>query len=217
MSTTESAAVRAAKVTRTATIIAAIIAFCGVLITVYWQYIRKPSEQLDSVGHVLDANTLQPIVGAKVTLQLAEIQQIVYTDSEGEYQFKVGSKPNTSGQIRVDAQGYQTYTRNIMLSSAIKTIEDIRLAPVIPTLTQPASSTTAKDLEARLLQANVLLTGGSEYGANVEERTNKVREYLKTPEYQKIVFDILEIAKGRKFRMEIHLDTINGKYVHSID
>jgi hypothetical protein len=82
------------------------------------------------VGRVIDIATQQPIAGAKVTLDLQDVPPIVYTDSEGIYQFKLLINSTVSGKIRVDAQGYETYTRNINLSPGLGKIEDIRLMPV---------------------------------------------------------------------------------------
>jgi formylglycine-generating enzyme required for sulfatase activity len=87
------------------------------------------SREIEYIGHVIDANTLQPIANAKVTLTLEGVPPIVYTDSEGVYRFKVEINSKISGQVTVDAEGYQRYVRNITLSSGTKIIEDIRLTP----------------------------------------------------------------------------------------
>ena len=87
--------------------------------------------ETEYVGRVIDVNTQQAVTGAKVTLDLEGVPPIIYTDSEGVYRFKVAIDSNISGQIRVDAEGYHIYTRNIEISPALKTIEDIRLTPLI--------------------------------------------------------------------------------------
>jgi hypothetical protein len=127
----EPAAVTSAKVNRTATIMVAILALIGVLVTAYLQYANRPSQSPDTeyVGRVLDANTLQPIAGAKITLDLEGVPPIVYTDSEGVYRFKVQINSDISGQIRVDALDYQVYLRNITISRDRTRMEDIRLTP----------------------------------------------------------------------------------------
>lgn len=79
------------------------------------------------VGRVVDINTQLPIGSAKVTLDLDGKTTIVYTDSEGIYQFNLISISNRSGQIRVDAPGYRVYTRNITIDLENTNIEDIRL------------------------------------------------------------------------------------------
>jgi len=125
----ESAAVTTTRITVIGTIVVAVIG----LISAYWQFVLKPSGSLvatiktEYVGRIIDVNTQQVIAGAKITLDLAGVPPIVYTDSEGVYRFGVVIKSDVSGQIRVDAQGYQVYTRNITISPDIKIIEDIRL------------------------------------------------------------------------------------------
>lgn len=105
----------------------ALIGLIGVLVGVYLQFVLKPGAQNQYVGRVIDSKSQQPIAGAKVTLDLQDVPPIVYTDSEGIYRFKVVIRSEISGQVRVDAQNYQTYTRNITISPDVKTIEDIRL------------------------------------------------------------------------------------------
>jgi len=130
----EPVAVTTAKVATMGTIIVAVITLIGLLITAYWQFVLKPggsgqSTETEYIGRVIDVDTRQPIAGAKITLDLEGVPPIVYSDSEGVYRFTVAIESNISGQIRVDAQGYQVYTRNITISPDIKTIEDIRLTP----------------------------------------------------------------------------------------
>jgi formylglycine-generating enzyme required for sulfatase activity len=130
----EPATVTAAKETRKGTIIAAIITVIGVLVAAYWQFVLKPGRQnqpveTEYIGHVLDSSTLRPIANAKITLSLEGVPPVVYTDSEGVYRFEVAIQSDISGQIRVDAQGYQVYIRTITVSPALKNIEDIRLHP----------------------------------------------------------------------------------------
>jgi len=99
--------------------------------------------RFEYVGRVIDIATQQPIAGAKVTLDLQDVPPIVYTDSEGVYQFKLLINSTASGKIRVDAQGYQTYTRNITFTPDLNQIEDIRLTPLqIPTLTSTITPTS---------------------------------------------------------------------------
>lgn len=86
--------------------------------------------ETEYIGHVIDTNTLQPIANAKITLTLEGVPPIVYTDNEGIYRFKVGIQSAMSGQIRVDAPGYQVYMRNITISPTVDRIDDIRLSPV---------------------------------------------------------------------------------------
>ncbi len=126
----EPVAVTTAKIVVWGTIIVAIIGLIGILFPILIQNIQKPvNEKTEYVGRVIDLSSQQPIVGAKVTLDLEDVPPIVYTDNEGIYRFKVEINSNISGQIRVDAEDYEVYTRNVSLTSRLTTIEDIRLTP----------------------------------------------------------------------------------------
>ena len=116
-------------------IIAAMISLVGILVVGYWQFVLKPNNanqpiKTEYIGRVIDSNTLQPIANATISLSLEGVPPIVYTDSIGVYQFKVTITSDISGQIRVDADGYPVYIRNIVISPDKTTIEDIRLFPV---------------------------------------------------------------------------------------
>lgn len=135
MSKKEPAAITTTKITVRGSIIVAIIGLISALVLGYWQFALKPNRQnkiieTEYIGRVIDINSQQPIGEAKITLDLQGVPPIVYTDSEGVYRFKVDIESNISGQIRIDARGYQVYTRNITISPEIRTIEDIRLTPL---------------------------------------------------------------------------------------
>jgi hypothetical protein len=119
--------------------VVALIGLVGTLLVGYWQFGPKlqgpESTKTAYVGRVIDNDSRQPVVGAKVTLDLEGVPPIVFTDSEGVYRFEVTIDSEISGQVRVDAQGYQTYTRLIKLVPEQNTIEDIRLIPLPPTST----------------------------------------------------------------------------------
>lgn len=141
----ESDTIKSTRITVTGTIVVAIISLIGTLALGYWQFVLKPNQaqtaiETEYIGRVIDANTQQAIVGAKITLDLIGVPPVVYSDSEGVYRFKVAINSDISGQIRVDAQGYQVYTRNINLTSRFTTIEDIRLTP--RSSVTPSESTT---------------------------------------------------------------------------
>ncbi|MBE0681130.1 MAG: SUMF1/EgtB/PvdO family nonheme iron enzyme [Anaerolineales bacterium] len=159
----EPVTVTSAKITATGPIIVAIIGLIGTLILGYWQFVLKPNQadqaiEAEYVGRVIDINNKQAIAGAKITLDLEGVPPIVFSDSEGVYRFKVVIESNISGQIRVDAQGYQVYTRNITISPDIKIIEDIRLTPqnatVSPTQTLIFTPTPNSTLTAMLAQVS---------------------------------------------------------------
>lgn len=101
-------------------------------------------QEIEYIGHVIDADTLEPIANAKITLALEGVPPMVYTDNEGIYRFNVEINSNSSGQVTVDADGYQKYTRNIVLSANTKIIEDIRLTPqeIAQATDTPAVSST---------------------------------------------------------------------------
>jgi hypothetical protein len=88
---------------------------------------QSPQAETEYVGRIIDSNNQQPIAGAEVSLDLAGVPPVVYTDSQGVYKFNVSISAAISGQIRVNAPGYQVYTRNVTIFPEIKTIEDIRL------------------------------------------------------------------------------------------
>lgn len=118
-------------------VIVALIAALGVILTGYWQFVWRPSHstapdptvrRVDYLGRVVDDQTRQPVEGAKVTLDLGETPRIAYTDTEGVYRFTIEiEESELRGRVRVDADGYEVYDRNITLLSEDSTIEDIRL------------------------------------------------------------------------------------------
>jgi hypothetical protein len=154
MAKKEPAAVTSAKIARVGTIIAAIIALSGVVFTIYWQSIKKPTDQIaEYFGRVIDINTLQPVSNAKITLNFKDVPPVVYTDSEGIYRFDVEIESKISGQIWVDAVNYQPYTRHITISAESLKLEDIRLTPsstqaVAPSPTEVVSSPTQTIISA---------------------------------------------------------------------
>lgn len=80
-------------------------------------------------GRVLD-NENKTVDSAKVTLELDGKSYIVHSDSEGFYQFNADLNGNiVSARMRVEAEEYQKYNRNIMLSPQYNKIEEIHLTP----------------------------------------------------------------------------------------
>lgn len=116
-------------------IVAAIITAIATIIVAYFQFVWKPSQQneihQEYIGRVLDSSTQAPIPNAKITLDLPGlVPQISYTDTEGVYLFNLTLADNQrNGHVRIDANGYETYSRNIYLSTDVLAIEDIRLVP----------------------------------------------------------------------------------------
>ena len=116
-------------------IVVAIIAAIVTIVVAYFQFVWKPTQQnkipQEYIGRVLDNSTQAPIPNAKITLDLPGlVPQISYTDTEGVYLFNLNlTNDQRNGHVRVDADGYETYSRNISLSADVLTIEDIRLSP----------------------------------------------------------------------------------------
>jgi hypothetical protein len=149
MPSRENATVTTTRMSSRTQIIIAIIGLVSTLTLGYWQFVLKPREQSKSVdiiyaGRVIDANNLLPLSGAKITFYLDGIPRFTYTDSEGLFQFAVTISSLSSGQIRVDADGYQPYTRNITLSVSVDSMEDIRLKTT--TFSLPSETPTIPDV-----------------------------------------------------------------------
>lgn len=99
--------------------------------------------RIEYVGRVLSRDTNDPIDDAEVTFDFQGAPPVVYTDSEGVYRFTIDIEGDKlAGRVRVEAEGYGNYNRNITLFSDVSTIDDIRLESAVPT----ATSTDAPSL-----------------------------------------------------------------------
>jgi micrococcal nuclease len=79
-------------------------------------------------GRVLDGETKTKVEGAKITLELYGKSDIVHSDSEGFYQFCADLREESaSARIRVEAEEYEKYNRNIVLTTKDNKIEEIHL------------------------------------------------------------------------------------------
>ncbi|MCP4107115.1 MAG: hypothetical protein GY749_16505 [Desulfobacteraceae bacterium] len=119
------------KLDKTQIIVAIIVALSSIIVG-YWQFNKKPetSKPVGYIGRVTDAKSGFPVRGAKISFDFKDIPPIVYTDSEGIYRFSVIIKGDKIvSRVRVEADGYISYDRNIVLLSDVSTIEDIRLNP----------------------------------------------------------------------------------------
>jgi len=162
----EPTAVTTTRIVTKGGIITALITLIGTLIVAYWQFVLKPNTQSQPtetqyVGRVMDASSLLPISGAKITFDLYGIPEIAYTDSEGVYQFSVLIDSESVGQIRVDAQGFQPYIRKISILPNKNSIDDIRLSPEASTSTistQDIVPTAAPTLAPTTTPASVATT-----------------------------------------------------------
>jgi formylglycine-generating enzyme required for sulfatase activity len=156
-----------------------IIGLVSILILSCLPVAQTPTQQIpqvetEYVGRVLNSISQQPIIGAKVSLDLQGVPSIAYTDSEGIYRFRLSITSDVSGQIRVDAQGYPSYSRNINISSNKKDIEDIRLTLQGETPPAPASQVPGSIKADMILIAAGEFTLGSNYGSSEEQPVHKV-------------------------------------------
>lgn len=134
-------------------IIIAVIGGLTVIISAYWEFVWKPSQetptagtQLSYVGRVIDIDTEEPIRGAKVSLEFQGAPPIVYTDSEGIFRFSVSLiESSLAGRVKVEANRYEDYGRQITLVSNNPNIEDIRLTPSHSTETVFPTATLTSD------------------------------------------------------------------------
>jgi hypothetical protein len=134
-----------------AQITVAIIGLVGTLMLGYWQIGLRQDDTATTFeivykGQVFGTGSQLPVPNAKITLNLDGSTHIRYTDSEGLFQFPVTISPTSSGQIRVEADGYQLYTRNITLSGSPGYIEDIRLVHLLSVLPTETSLLLGTDI-----------------------------------------------------------------------
>lgn len=153
----EDKTVTVTKISTRAQIMIAVLGLIGTLTVAYWEFVLKPGEAENSVdfiysGHVVDASNQSPLPGTKITFYINGSSRVAYTDSEGLYQFAVSLNALSSAQIRVDADGFQTYTRNITFSGPIDYVDEIRLihlTTTVPTETSlPVAANTATEAPA---------------------------------------------------------------------
>ncbi len=102
------------------------------LVAAYWQYVYKPahsdqSETIQYAGRVMDLNTQKVVSGAKVSVDTQGVPQVYYSDSDGVFYLKLPGSSD-SARIRVEANGYEAFDRNVSLSRT--GIEDVRLTPL---------------------------------------------------------------------------------------
>ena len=75
----------------------------------------------------------EPIQGAKVTLDLDNRSQTDFTDSQGNYRFKIPAGSSLIGQISVAAEGFQFYRGNVSIDLNTGRIQAIQLIPIAVT------------------------------------------------------------------------------------
>jgi hypothetical protein len=83
------------------------------------------------VGRVFDTSTLMPVSNAEITLEIPGMMpRITYTDTVGTYFYNLALTGQADGKVRVNATGYDTYSRNISISPSLVSLEEIRLSPI---------------------------------------------------------------------------------------
>jgi hypothetical protein len=100
-------------------------------------------QMMQYIGRVRDSDTREAIKDAKISLEIQGVPPIIHTDSEGIYRFRV--KPvDYAVLVRVEAKGYEVYTRYITLSPDNPSLEDISLvrlrSGIMPELIPPRIS-----------------------------------------------------------------------------
>ncbi len=137
----ETAEVKTAKINMMGTVLVALFALVSTLAGLYFnaqhnkQAAEAKPEKITYSGRILDASNGQPVVNAAVSVDVEGAPPAVHTDSDGVYQFDVTLDASKTGQIKVEVEGYQPYTRNIKISPDNGTFQDIRLTPLTPTAT----------------------------------------------------------------------------------
>lgn len=117
------------------TIWVAIITGVATLVAAYWQFIEKPSrlvkaQSFQYTGRVTDGVSNKPIHNAQISIEEDQkVPQIRSTDSSGIFSVWFKETPRAV-RIRVEADDYNVFERNISLSTT--GVDDIRLMPAQP-------------------------------------------------------------------------------------
>ena len=119
---------------RPAVIGAIILAVATVVATIAGAIIQSRSHapqnsNMHLTGRVMNAKNKIAIHDAKVSVELSDVPQLLFTDSEGIYHLDTDADI-TEVNIRVEADGYEEYDRKVPIART--DIEDIFLTPVSP-------------------------------------------------------------------------------------
>jgi hypothetical protein len=83
------------------------------------------------IGRVFDTVTHSPVPDAEISLEIPGMMpRIAYTDTTGTYFYNLALTGQTDGKLRVTANGYDIYSRNISVSPSLLSLEEIRLSPI---------------------------------------------------------------------------------------
>lgn len=103
------------------------IALAGLVVAIVaaipaWLVLRKPEEdRCTYAGRVLNYENNKGIDKAKVTFDYKTDSQFEYTNSEGNYKFVIPCvDKNFPTNVRIDADGYDVYNREVTLSQKIE-------------------------------------------------------------------------------------------------
>jgi TIR domain-containing protein len=115
--------------------------FVGLIVIAgaYWQFIYKSgrAQLVNYTGRVTDTRTNKPIHNAKVAIEADQnVPQIQHTDSEGIFHVVLRDSTGVA-RIRVDAEGYDYFDRNVQFSRT--GVEPISLTAPSPSPT-PATA-----------------------------------------------------------------------------
>lgn len=197
----------------------------------------KPSTPTEYVGRILDSRSQTAIHSAKISLDLQGAPPIIYSDSEGIYRFLLSlSTERIAGKIRVEAERYEPYERNITLDTEIPKIEDIRLIAVNkppiglvatptgiaePTLTSQSLSTTALPLSTTMLPLQTTVSPPSTVTIAATVTADSLplsRSPMPTNNNYALSGTIAETgsASGSNFRKGMII-TVHNEYIYVID
>lgn len=123
-------------------IIALVIGAIVALVPAYWQFVYKRQEPpvqppIQYAGRVIDSVSEKSIRGAKVTFETEGVPTNYSTDSDGVFYLNLPASSSGTARIRVEANGYEKFDRNVSLSRT--GIEEVRLT-TLPSATPSPSS-----------------------------------------------------------------------------
>ncbi|AFZ20575.1 carbohydrate-binding protein [Allocoleopsis franciscana] len=179
-----------------------------------WLAIRpqpRPSK-CTYAGRVLNEETLKAIDGAKVSLDYKSYPYVEDTNKEGIYRFVIPCAGDSAvAEVRVEAEGYELYSREVPL---LEKIETIRLKPtnrndIAPRTQTPITNTpTPSSLSDSsisnpkpTLQTVPLFQDGFEQGTDL---WNKTEKFISTEGRTGKGIQVSYFDKTEKFAARIH-------------
>ena len=132
-------------------IVIALIAF--VILVIAYRQCHKPQgtdDQVQYTGRVMHAVTQHPIANAKISVETQGPPNVYYTDTEGIFNLKL-PKTVDAARIRVEAEGYELFDRNISVSRT--GLEYVLLSPIPISSPTPSPSPPEKTEKVRKASA----------------------------------------------------------------